>query len=158
MQCLRTAGYFVVAIGTVSHGSMAASKELNALAEFVMPAYTAMNFAVLCARDNPTFLLDASGPRGTALHYAQHIKDEAIDGLSETEATAVLKSAADGARSVARQKLHQLAGSGARRGSNIVGEVTRWCERDAKPFILKVMRQHDTEHKDLLERLQRSKQ
>ena len=57
-------------------GTPLAAKDLNALAAFVAPAYTAMNFAIVCAPHDPVFLSQTSGPRGTALAYAEHVRDE----------------------------------------------------------------------------------
>ena len=98
--------FVAVLIGNFCSGRAATAADLQKLAEFVRPAYTAMNFAAVCVRDNPSFLTDVKGPRGTAFHYAQHVKDEAIEGLSPADAATVLKSAADAARETARAKLH----------------------------------------------------
>lgn len=88
--------------------SVVYAKDLKTIAEFVVPAYTAMNFAMLCAQDDPWFLADARGPRGHAIKYAEHVKDEAIASLTEDEAAAVLRMAADEARSTARAELRKV--------------------------------------------------
>jgi hypothetical protein len=36
------------------------ANDLNALAAFIVPAYTAMNFAVVCAPHDPVFLSQTS--------------------------------------------------------------------------------------------------
>ena len=143
-----------VVLGIIS-SSTALTKDLESLSAFVKPAYTAMNFAAICAKDNPFFLADTSGPRGTALHYAQHVKDEAIESLSEGEALAVLKTAADAARLVARQKLYQLAQPGDDSGT--VSAIRDWCDQEVRHFILEFIRQHDGSHADIVDFLQRAK-
>lgn len=150
-KCVRP---LAVLLGIIS-SSTALTKDLESLAAFVRPAYTAMNFAATCAKDNPFFLVDTSGPRGTALHYAQHVKDEAVESLTEGEALAVLKTAADAARLVARQKLYQLAQPGD--DSATVSAIRDWCDREARQFILEFIRQHDGAHADTVEFLQRAK-
>ena len=79
-------------------GTSAHPRDLAVLATIVAPAYTAMNFAIVCARYDPVFLAETSGPHGTAIAYAQHIKDDAVSSLSYEEATIALKAAADAAR------------------------------------------------------------
>lgn len=71
------------------------AKDLDVLSEFVAPAYTAMNFAAICARDRPWALSQPRGLRGSAVEYAEHVKDEAIASLTHDEALKVLKAAAD---------------------------------------------------------------
>lgn len=129
--------------------------DLNAIAEFVRPAYTAMNFAMLCSQDDPWFLTDARGPRGNALKYAEHVKNEAIASLTDDEAVIVLKMAADEARSVARKELRkQIRDYPTYRP----GEITRWCRSDASHFMLTFIEQHDTSHATLLQELEQEKQ
>ena len=136
-------------------GLRASAADLQELAEFVRPAYTAMSFAAICVRDNANFLTANGGPRGTALHYAEHVKDEAIAGLSQAEAESVLKAAADAARATARAKLRELA----RPGDNVgtVQAVVKWCDEEARSFILEFIRHHDSSHQDVEEFLTRAK-
>jgi hypothetical protein len=133
----------------------AQAADIPALAEFVRPAYTAMNFAMLCARENPFFLMDASGPRGTAVQYAEHVKDETIDSLSPDEAVAVLKAAADAARSESKRELYRLAQP---TDDATIRAIREWCDSKAKKFILDFMHRHDSEHLQALEFLHRAKQ
>lgn len=133
----------------------AQAKDIRGLAEFVRPAYTAMNFAMLCARENPFFLMDASGPRGTAVQYAEHVKDETIDSLSPDEAVAVLKAAADAARSESKRELYRLAQP---TDDATIRAIREWCDSKAKNFILDFIRQHESEHVKALEFLLRAKQ
>jgi hypothetical protein len=120
--------------------------DLKALAEFVRPAYTAMNFAVLCTRGNPSFLADNSGAHGTVLHYAERVKNEAIKSLTGQEASTVLKMAADDARRTAREKLHQLARPGDEPGTDKA--IRSWCDSEARQYVMEFIRRQDTEGSD----------
>lgn len=140
-------GYAVSAQG-------AAAKDLKALAEFVVPAYTAMNFTVVCAQDDPQFLSETRGSRGTALQYAEHVKNEAIASLTYDEAVTVLKMAADEARSVARRELRKLAPN---YPTARPGEITSWCHNDARSFVRTFIEQHDGRHAMLLQDLERAR-
>jgi len=136
-------------------GIPAVAKDLNALAAFVAPAYTAMNFAVVCAPHDPVFLAQTSGPRGTALAYAEHVKDEAIVSLSDEEAAVALKAAADVARATALQTLRAFD---AQDRATEQARIAKWCEGDARQFIRAFIEHHDTNHETLLSRLEQARQ
>lgn len=143
-----------IAVTLLAHQASAA--DLRSLAEFVQPAYTSMNFAALCMRDDPFFLTRVTGQRGTAFDYAQHVKDEAIDGLSEVDAAVALKLAADAARITARAKLYELVRLGDNYGT--VQAVMSWCNEEGKLLILGFMQEHDSTHVEVEEFLRRAKQ
>lgn len=63
-----------------------AAKNLHALAEFVVPLIPRC-FLPTCVRNNP-HLAETGGPPDTALHYAELVKDEAVDGFTHEEAVA----------------------------------------------------------------------
>lgn len=144
---------FAVAFWALPH-SAAVAKDLKAIAEFVIPAYTAMNFTMLCAQDDPWFLTDAHGPRGHAIKYADHVKDEAIASLTEGDAIIVLRMAADEARSIARAEIRKVVPNRTYR----YPEIESWCRGDALRFVRSFIEQHDTEHSILLQRLEQVKQ
>jgi len=66
----------------------AIAKDLDAISRFVAPAYVAMNVTAVCARRDAAFLSLTSGARGNALHYAEHVKNEAIESLTQEEGVA----------------------------------------------------------------------
>lgn len=134
--------------------SVAVAKDLTAIAEFVVPAYTAMNFTVLCAQDDPWFLADARGPRGHPIQYAEHVKDEAIALLTQDESEAVLRVAADQARSIAREQLRKIVPNRTYR----YPEIASWCRGDALRFVRSFIERHDEDHSILLQQLERAKQ
>lgn len=126
------------------------AKDLQALARFVAPAYTAMNFTVVCAAKDREFVAQTSGPRGSALHYAEHVKNEATETLSNDEAMIALKGAADAARYTALRTLRQFD------SDNPVVESERikvWCESEGRQFVRRFVAEHDDNHDALLERL-----
>lgn len=121
----------------------AMAKDLDGLAKLVVPAYTAMNFAMMCARAEPTFPTRMGGPRGNVLEYAQHVKDEVIVRLNQGEANVVLKAAADVARDVARGQLKLLA-----KGRDVIApsDIAAWCTGPATDFIRGFIASHDRDH------------
>lgn len=120
------------------------NKNLDQLAKLLAPAYTAMNFAVMCNSSDPTFSARMKGSRGNVVEYAQHVKDEVIERLLEGEAQFVLKAAADVARAIARSHLRQLA-----RGRDTIAplEIASWCSGPATEFIQGFIAGHDREHR-----------
>lgn len=150
----RSRGVLIVAVLCTQTYSVAAAKNLDAIAAFVRPAYTAMNLTMLCAQDDPWFLIDTLGPRGSALKYAEHVKDEAIASLTYDESVLVLKMAADEARSAARSELRKLIPKYPTYRSV---EIARWCRGDAIRFVRAFIEQHDENHETLLKELELAK-
>lgn len=136
------------------NAKFASAKDLVALAELVVPAYTAMNVAVVCATRQPAFLSETGGPLGNALEYAEHVKDEAIESLAHEEALIVLKSAADAARATVLQTIRRFY---AAEPNLEAARIRAWCSTDATDFIRTFMNQHDRDHDKFLEGFKRSK-
>ena len=132
----------------------AAGADLKALAAMLTPAYTAMDFAAVCAQDDPTFINATSGQLGTAFHYAEHVKNEVIESLSSEESKEVLRIAADAARSVARREIRERAPDYPKARP---GEITAWCHNEAASFVRSFIQQHDTYHEILLRDLEQAK-
>ena len=149
---LRTAALVVVLV--LPHAMLATAKDLAALAELVVPAYTAMNFAVVCATRQPTFLLETAGPLGNALEYAEHVKNEVIESLAHDEALIVLRAAADAARATVLQTIRKFNSD---QSTLEAARIKAWCSTDASDFIRAFMKQHDRDHDKFLEALKRSK-
>lgn len=146
-------GIVAMAALCVQPSSAVVAKDLKAIAEFVRPAYTAMNFTMLCALDDPWFLADARGPRGDALKYAEHVKNEAITSLTYEESAIVLKIAADEARSSARERLRKIIPNQTYR----YPEIASWCRGEAMRFVRRFIEQHDANHVTLLQELELAK-
>ncbi len=140
----RARGTLFSLLLAASAQTQASAADIRGLAGFVRPAYLAMNIAAMCARGDPYFLSDTSGPRGTALHYAQHVKDEAIEQLTQADAVAVLKLAADDARNAARAMLYELARPGDDVGTALA--IKEWCDSKARRIVLRFISNHDDTH------------
>lgn len=102
-----------------------------------------MNVAAVCASKDTEFLNRTSGPRGTAFHYAEHVKNEAIESLSTAEAAAALRVAADTARAIALQTFRRLGNSDP---AVEVQQIRSWCEAEGREAVLKFIRDHDKDH------------
>lgn len=131
------------------------ARDLKALADIVVPAYTAMNFTILCAQDDPHFAAQTRGPRGTAIQYAEHVKNEAIVSLTHAEASVVLKAAADEARSVARREVRKVV---TKPPEFQPGELTKWCRESVIHFVRAFIEQHDAQHAALIQNIEQAKQ
>jgi len=131
-----------------------AAKDLNALAEFVTPAYTAMNFAMVCASGDPHFLAQTRGPRGHAINYAEHVKDEVIASLSHAEAVTALTAAADMARATS---LRTLRAFNSQNPALEKARIREWCGREAMEFIRTFIADHDNNHEGLLSKVEEAR-
>lgn len=141
----------LLAASLVLATSSASAKDLKRLSELVTPAYAAMSIAIMCARDDPDFIAQHTGPRGSALHYAQHVKDEVVEGLTHDEAVQVLTGAAGAARELARKKLYGIANPFDQQDT--VRAVIRYCASEGRALVLNTIRSHDTSHDDFVEQV-----
>lgn len=122
----------------------ATAQDLARLSELLTPAYTAMSYARLCSMDKSWAQAQPSGPRGGALSYAEHVKDEVIASLTYDDAVKVLKSAAEAARDEARTQLRDDV-----LDSDKSVEETRfrsWCQGKVSPYIQTLIKQHESQH------------
>ena len=118
------------------------AKDLIRLAELLTPAYTAMNYGAICTARSPWYGQNVRGPLGPMPAYAQHIKEEVIAGLPEEQAQFVMVNAADASKATA---LAQLRKFGPRFAVD-EQRLGRWCDLEAKRFIMDVIFRHDTDH------------
>lgn len=131
-----------------------AARDLDAMAEILVPAYTAMNYASICGQDDPRFLPQTSGARGTVLNYAEHVKDEVIESLSHEESVAVLTRAADAARAIAREELRRILPT---YPTGRTDQIVNWCYSAAMRFVRAFIEHHDEEHDAILQELERAR-
>lgn len=139
---------------TIVAATPAGARDLNALAEIVTPAYTAMNFAMVCASGDPQFLGRTRGPRGHAINYAEHVKDEVIASLSHAEAVTTLTAAADMARAAS---LRTLRAFNSQDPALEKARIREWCGREAVEFIRTFIADHDQNHEGLLSRVEEAR-
>jgi hypothetical protein len=146
--------FFACAVHVVSFSSSAA-RDLDAMAEILVPAYTAMNYALICGRDDPRFLPQTLGARGTVLSYAEHVKDEVIESISHEELVVVLTKAADKARSIAREELRRIVPT---YPTGRADQIVNWCYGAAMQFVRAFIEHHDGEHDAILQELERARE
>lgn len=132
----------IVSVLLVFAGNAGAA-DIRALGNVLAPAYLAMNFAVVCAKQDSSFLEATGGPRGSVLEYAEHVKDEIIADLENHQAQAILQLAANAARTVALGFMRGMAGES---NSTEASRVRVWCDAVAKPFIRGVVAEHENRH------------
>lgn len=143
----------LVSVTLVALSSPSTADDLKPIAEFVRPAYVAMTLTMLCAQDDPWFLIDSSGPRGNPIQYAEHIKNEAILSLGSEEASATLKTAAEDARREAQNAFRKIVPTQSYQYSQIAG----WCRSYVLGFVRNVITTHDADHAALLRGLDKEK-
>lgn len=139
----------------VANVNSSLARDLDAMAAMLVPAYTAMNYALLCGQDDAHFLPQASGARGTVLSYAEHVKDEVIESLSHEESLVVVTKAADVARSIAREQLRRIVPTYPKGRSD---EIVHWCYSAAIAFVRAFMEHHDSEHDAILRELEHARE
>lgn len=152
MNTVRMGLAIVLAVASTSLSAAAADIEL--LARVLIPAYMAQNFAALCVVDNPSFVEDTAGPKGHVHVYAKHVKDEVSADLSKGDVEAVLRMAADTARSIVQKELRDISSSPTGPEPE---RLARWCENSAKPFVREVISAHFASHDEIERILRRAK-
>jgi hypothetical protein len=143
--CIASARHLVSGVAVLLGTCVGAeAQDLEALSRLLIPAYTAMSYAGLCSVEQDWAVAQPCGPRGAAINYAQHEKDEVIASLAEADAVTVLKMAADAARTDARAQL---------RDNVIVPDKTvealrfrDWCNGYVNGFITDLIRKYDGDH------------
>lgn len=152
----RLLRYLLGALATMSAiCATARAQDVKALARLVTPAYTAMSYANLCAMNQDWAAAQPRGARGSAIQYAQHVKDEVIASLSYEDAKGVLQIAADAARNSARAELAEKVIL-----TDKAAEAVRfraWCDGYVKTFIRELIQQHDGDHTAFMGRVELAK-
>ena len=135
--------------------SIAPAQDASRLANLLIPAYTAMYYASLCGSNTTWAQTQPKGPRGSVVHYAEHIKNEIIQNLSQAESVTILTDAAGRARDVAREQLRSqvIMGDQARHEQRLV----TWCGGFVSDFAAKVINEHDQDHDNFLRQVDQAK-
>lgn len=135
--------------------SSAGALDDTRLGNLLLPAYTAMYYASVCASNTTWGQTQPLGPRGSVVHYAEHIKNEIIQNLSQKEAVAILTDAAGRARDAAREQLNLqvIVGDQSKHEQRLVD----WCSGYVTDFAAKVISEHDRDHDNFLQQLDEAK-
>lgn len=136
--------WLLVTIVAVTAAQPAKAKDMERLGTLLMPTYIAMSVAGVCSGETGWTFEQPHGPRGHAVHYAQHAKEETIAGLSDEQARAVLRAAAGKARDEVRRQLRTYVYPGDRAGE--ASRFREWCFRSVRDFIGTVISEHDRDH------------
>lgn len=131
------------------------ARDLVELGRILTPAYTAMSLANLCSMEPEWRNTQPRGLHGVAIRYAQHVKDEMVEGLSSAEAMEVLRFAAGRARDEARRQLNQYVYPGEKSSEN--ARFKAWCTGHVSRIIAEFIHQHDGRHVEFMEQLLRAK-
>jgi hypothetical protein len=147
---------FAAALQLVASGLIVGAQDMSRLADMLMPSYTAMYYASICASNTTWGRTQPVGPRGGVVHYAEHIKNEIIKSLPEKESVSILADAAGRARVLAREQLQLkvIMGDPAQHEQRLAA----WCEGFVTNFAAQIMSDHDRDHDGFLQQLYDAKQ
>jgi hypothetical protein len=138
-------------IGRTRHALAGVREGPSGFKQIAGAPYTAMNYESVCGTHPSWRDVQPVGNWGTALHYAQHVKDEIMQGLSYQDALVVLRRAADEAQMEVRR---QLAANVKTEDADVEGlRLKAWCESHANDFIAAFIDAHDSGHVAFLEQV-----
>jgi hypothetical protein len=146
---------FVASFTLLAGASPVWAQDMSRLANLLIPAYTAMYYASICATNTTWGQTQPQGARGTVVHYAEHIKNEIIQSLSQKDAVAVLTDAAGQARDLAREqlRLQVVMGSPEKHEQRLIA----WCGGYVSDFAKNVISEHDKDHEAFLRTVEEAK-
>lgn len=133
----------IVAVFITIYAGQASAANVDQLVRILSSVYLLHNLTSVCAAQDRKFLEETSGSRGTMAFYSQHVKEEVIDGLLESEAYGILRRAADAAKSTALMAVRGLAAPSPdveRR------RLQAWCESSVKLLVRQYVADHDLHH------------
>lgn len=146
---------FVATFTLLAGSSALPAQDMSRLANLLIPAYTAMYYASICSSNTTWGRTQPQGARGTVVHYAEHIKNEIIQSLSQKDAVAVLSDAAGRARDLAREqlRLQVIVGSPEKHEQRLIA----WCDGYVSDFAKSVISEHDEDHEAFLRTVDEAK-
>lgn len=138
----------------VPTSGLAASADLELLSRLLAPANLMLMLGNFCAAENPSFLTATAGRRGDLRFYAQEVKDEVSQDLSDADVLLVLRKAADIAKAEGLKSIRML------QSPDPIIEIrmiTTWCNTSVKSLVENYIRTHDERHTAFKELLVRAK-
>lgn len=137
-----------------SMGGLAASADLELLSRLLAPADLMLMVGNVCASQDSDFLTDTAGRRGNLRFYAQEVKDEVSENLSDNDVSLVLKQAADIAKAKALNAVRRLQSF----DPVLEFQITKtWCDTTIKTLVGDYVRTHDERHAAFKELVRRAK-
>ena len=131
----------------------ARAADIAFLSEFLTTAYEAMNYTTVCMAKDTEFVARTSGPRGNAIKYAEHVKDETIASLWPEDVQLVLRSSALAAKIISLRTLRRLDGPGPQQGD---ARIREWCTTTARTFVKDFVTHHDNNHALIVDALKKA--
>lgn len=130
------------------------AKDLDLLIRYLIPVFLSQNFALICRANNPYFLSEL--PNGTVLvdEFSNEMKREITDGLSADDLQLVVTTAANNARTTARNALIKINPEYPKLAAV---PTEHWCSDDARSFILQVIKTDQAEHERFLKIIEAAK-
>lgn len=155
-----TGGYFrwrvilFVILALIISPQSVFAKDLDLLIRYLIPVFLSQNFALICRANNPYFLSDL--PNGTTLvdDFSNEMKREITDRLSADDLQLVVITAANNARATARNALIKISPEYPKLAAV---PTERWCNDDARSFILRVIKTDQAEHEHFLKIIEAAK-
>lgn len=138
----------------VATNSPAASSDQGMLIRLLAPANLMMMVGNVCALQDPSFLAETAGRRGDFRFYAQEVKNEVSQGISDDEALLVLRQAADIAKAGALKAIRSLP---ADTPEIALSAVNAWCDTIVKSLVREYILTHDVHHTEFELLLARAK-
>lgn len=127
----------------VATNSSAASSDLGMLTRLLAPANLMLMVGNVCAMHDPAFLAETAGKRGNIRFYAQEVKDEVSQGISEDEVLLVLRQAGDIAKAGALKSIRTLP---ANTPEIELSAIKAWCDTIVKSLVQQYVLTHDVRH------------
>ena len=149
------AAVVLAVLTAVATNSSAASSDLGMLTRLLAPANLMLMVGNVCALHDPAFLTETAGKRGDISHfYAQEVKDEVSQGISDEEVLLVLRQAADIAKAGALKSIRTLP---ADTPEIELFAIKAWCDTIVKSLVQQYVLTHDVRHAEFELLLARAK-
>ena len=148
------AAVVVASLTAAVSNSSAASSDLGMLTRLLAPANLMLMVGNVCALHDPDFLAETAGKRGDIRFYAQEVKDEVSQGISDEEVLLVLRQAADIAKAGALKTIRTFP---ADTPEIELFAIKAWCDTIVKSLVQQYVLTHDVRHAEFELLLARAK-
>jgi len=132
----------------------ALAKDLELLTRYLIPPFLAQNFTAACRNNDASFLANLPHGAGTVDEFAQRMKTEITENLTNDEAANIVLVAANTALKAARDEMRKLSPEYPRMD---VDALNRWCRTEGQSYILAVMEKDAREHDSFIKIIEAAK-
>lgn len=137
-----------------SNAQEASAKDLELLMRYLTPVFLIQNFTRTCRINDQAFLSELFHGARTVDELSDQTKLEITEGLTDDEAKTVVLVAANTALKAARDEMRKLSPDYPKIEAQL---LFRWCNNEAKPFILNVVYKNQKEHDEFLKIIKKAK-